>query len=619
MDSQSSISPPSSVSVGQPAPERTVEPPRIRRNTACVRCRDAKVKCNASLVPNQPCQRCSKLEFMCVVDKSHKRTSRRSKLEELAAEVQTIKEAVAPRPASIPNKTADLPPPIPSLPPAQLPSPHIATPSLADTFINGPPNPFGRSRALGSRVFSGGDISFYFEKYFEHFHPYLPIVRMRDPDACYKRGPVLFWTIIMTACRRYARDSTVYQFLQDKILPEIWGQVSQPPLRLPTINALLLLATWPFPTIRFLSDPSLVFVGIALNSAFLSGLHTGYGSHPEFKALFHTFDTTDEEACFTWAACAIVSHRVSAYMGCPSTSSPYNQTIDKLLDGSGAYPVTRYFAVHLETARFANKVSRTMCASLEEAKGVSHHLVGQMEDEFSRVQGLLYIQHSDLDSFTVLSTLMEIQTYYFMPLPGYSQEMLKRNVIKCYTTAETLINHSTRLDENFLLNAPHFVFRTFLSAVCVIMSVHLSSYTTGFQADTVDSLVRLGFRQMRLSTFQDGDLYMRVTNMLEKYWDLRSHIPKVDVSDLCVSVFTNRLGASLTFDCLRRWKQHVEQARDASTPVPSSQLAGEPLQDGSRAGPNADLGLADAFQRMDWNAFIYDFDWSFTPNYLGAP
>lgn len=29
-------------------------------------------------------------------------------------------------------------------------------------------------------------------------------------------------------------------------------------------------------------------------------------------------------------------------------------------------------------------------------------------------------------------------------------------------------------------------------------------------------------------------------------------------------------------------------------------------------------GLADPFQRLEWNAFMDDFDWSFTSNYLGV-
>lgn len=180
----------------------------------------------------------------------------------------------------------------------------------------------------------------------------------------------------------------------DTLLPEIWNEVSQPPLRLATINTLLIVAAWPPPTIRFLTDPSLIFTGIAMNSAFLTGLHTGHGSHSEFKSPLYKFDTTDEEATFTWAGCAILSHRVSSYMGCPSTNSPFNKTIDKLLDGTSIFPLPQYFQTHLETARFGNRVSRTMCSSLEEAQGVSHHLVAQMEEEYSKVQSLLYAHNS---------------------------------------------------------------------------------------------------------------------------------------------------------------------------------------------------------------------------------
>lgn len=199
----------------------------------------------------------------------------------------------------------------------------------------------------------------------------------------------------------------------------------------------------------------------------------------------------------------------------------------------------------------------------------------------------------DLDNFILLSTLLEIQIYYFMPLPGYSQETLQRNVIKCYTTSENLINTAMHLHRqtSFLFYAPHFVFRIFLNAICVIMSVHLSSspLTKGFlnqnhgtgttgSGGEVDSLIREGIHAMRLASVQEGDLHMRVTNMLESYWNLRGHLPPHRVADLKdlgggVSFFTHRLGASLTLACLRRWKRDVEQARDrdvsaGGTPLP---------------------------------------------------
>ena len=286
----------------------------------------------------------------------------------MAAELQSLKNTVAPRP-SLGSLTTELPPirpvqfssaspPVPSLPqltlpgtlsgtlpgglptPGTLPGPflsNLGVPTLPPPIFTRP-RPFSISseastptprasdavsvsyslaglrrpaqpRALGSRVFSGDDINYYFDRYFEHFHPYFPVVRQRDPDICYERGHVLFWAIIMTACRRFAKDDSVYQFLMDSLLPEIWNAISRPPLKLPIINALLLVATWPFPDIRFLTDPSMIFTGIAMNSALLTGLHTGRGAHTEFTGLLDKVDTTDEEAVYTWAGCAIISHR----------------------------------------------------------------------------------------------------------------------------------------------------------------------------------------------------------------------------------------------------------------------------------------------------------------------
>lgn len=81
-------------------------------------------------------------------------------------------------------------------------------------------------------------------------------------------------------------------------------------------------------------------------------------------------------------------------MGCPSSGALFNKTIDSLLDGSNPFSVPRYVIIHLETTRFLNRVSRIMCASLEEGQGVSHHLVAQMEDEYSKVQRTLYPENS---------------------------------------------------------------------------------------------------------------------------------------------------------------------------------------------------------------------------------
>ncbi len=47
-------------------------------------------------------------------------------------------------------------------------------------------------------------------------------------------------------------------------------------------------------------------------------------------------------------------------------------------------------------------------------------------------------------------------------------------------------------------------------------------------ADAGEPLVRDAVRAMRAASVQDGDLTARVTNMLEKYWDMRAHMPAAD-------------------------------------------------------------------------------------------
>lgn len=48
-----------------------------------------------------------------------------------------------------------------------------------------------------------------------------------------------------------------------------------------------------------------------------------------------------------------------------------------------------------------------MCASLEEAQGVSHHLVAQMEDEYTKVQRTLYPENSGMRRFYLYFRMCE--------------------------------------------------------------------------------------------------------------------------------------------------------------------------------------------------------------------
>lgn len=354
--------------------------------------------------------------------------TRCSKFDELVQEVQSIKQAVAPQtPSSAAHGQLPLPP-IP--PPGQhLPSPRSDQPrlypsagfssgvsSLASipSFSNAPPprtfpeassvpaltpgplttpsSASGRPaqpRALKSRVFSGEDIDRYFDQYFEHFHPYFPVVRIREPDAIYNSGPVLFWVIVVTACRRSTHEGGIFDFLVDAVRNEIWGSVSDPPVSLATINALLILSVWPLPTIRFMKDPSPIYVSLLMNSCYMLGIHTGRGDFPTQIYPAYRLSVSDEEAVYSWVGFNVISQRVSTYSGTPSTCQYFNSTIESILDRTSPVKIPMYFYILLESAAFLHRVGRTIAANLEQEKGISHHVVEQLEEDFLKVQSLM--------------------------------------------------------------------------------------------------------------------------------------------------------------------------------------------------------------------------------------
>lgn len=267
----------------------------------------------------------------------------------------------------------------------------ITTPSSTTTRPTQP-------RALKSRVFAGQDIDFYFDKYFEFFHPYLPIVRIREPDAIYNSGPVLFWVILVTACRKSSHDGGVFDFLVDAVKSEVWEAVSDPPMSLATINALLILSAWPLPTIRFMKDPSPIYVSMLMNSCYLLGIHTGRGDFPASTYPAYRLSVSNEEAVYTWVGYNIVSQRISTYSGTPATGQFFNSTIESILDRTSPVQVPLYFCVLLETAAFLHRLSRSMAATLEEGRGISHHVVDHFVEDFAKVQRLLSAENVSGDT-----------------------------------------------------------------------------------------------------------------------------------------------------------------------------------------------------------------------------
>ncbi|KAF7551019.1 hypothetical protein G7046_g7833 [Stylonectria norvegica] len=390
---------------------------RIRRNVACISCRDSKVRCRSGSVAGQPCQRCAKMKLTC------------TKLEVLEQELKSIKEAVNPRvngetstswSPPTPRTNNSIFPPQPPTPAAILP-PRTSLPDLRDlplTNATQPPAPYEKTgptkaRLLGGQLISGEDIDWYFNRYLECFHPYVPVLRKRDPDECYAACPTLFWTVLYVASRRYARQDHIYTTLVDTLGKDIYALVASPNLDLEPIHAILLLSAWPFPTVRFVTDPSTTLISMAVSACMLLGLHNGRGSHPEFciGGRQH-IQSTDLEASTTWISCCILAQRIATYSGIPPPFLLHNDAqCKKVVEDTLSSELMTLF----ELEKFSNRLHIAMAGQIAAHDGVFESTVCSWEDEFevlkplvTRVDTGMDQMYSSLSFPTILTTLQNV-------------------------------------------------------------------------------------------------------------------------------------------------------------------------------------------------------------------
>ncbi|KAI1312210.1 hypothetical protein F5Y03DRAFT_267171 [Xylaria venustula] len=617
-------------------------PSRIKRNTACTSCRDAKVRCNPSSNPDQPCQRCAKLHLACVVDKTHKRISRKSKLDELVQEIQSIKESVGsakPSSLSLPNAAIT-----PSRDSEQLSitspgglssqSRQHATAGPARTGVIEPPVVLNTPvttvlpdttcepslpRTLGSYPFSGEDIDYYYQKFFEFYHPYMPIIRHRDPNKCYESCPLLFWTIIYVGSRRYAKGVSLFKFLSEEIRRQVFVALGEVPLSLSTVNAIILICSWIFPGARFHNDPSALLASVTTNAALLLGIHTGRGGHPEFSHGAFQNNFTNEEATYTWAGLNIMSQRVASFMGLPPVTCLFNQTIQNTIDGRTPFHVPSSFRILLECQKFCNHVSKIVLANLEESSGVSSYIIQLLEDEWNIVQGMICSERADdLDRFNALLVQLEIQIFYMMPPPGYNPEPLKQLILRTFHTACSIIRKAQELDQKlgFLSHITHPHMRSIVTAICVVFKLLRSSYMQFLDRKPIEAIASDSLTICQRMSVVENDLPLRLNAWLKGFLEFYHSSPPATTwqnEEPIASSFPHRLGAGVPFDCLMGWKtdSRLKRAMHQQTPnLPSDGAAEEtdPLLQGA---------VPDSFA-IDWS-FMDDFEWTWTPPGLAPP
>ncbi|KAM0653481.1 hypothetical protein ACHAO3_001541 [Verticillium nonalfalfae] len=559
--------------------------------------------------------------------------------EELEKEMLTIKNAVQNAPGLTPSPTPhgrltgpasgpspDLSPttysslperpraPLPALPSPQNPEGEARLAPATEAYLTptSEPRQPTQPRALGSKVLPGEEVEYYFDQYFKHFHPYFPIVRIREPNRVYAASPILFWTIITVACRAYACDAELFSFLAQNLPREVWAVAMTPPLDLPAINALLVLSAWPFPSANNSSDPSSSYVAIAMNASLMLGLHTGRGAHREFTNVYLHRPATDEEACYTWTGYNILAQRIASINGYPPPAGFFNEAASRVSGGQPLPETMGYFGLLYEAQKFCNRLSRTVLAVVEDAEGVPDAVLRLLEDDFARVRAALARHETtELERFTLLAAQLEVQTYALAPVAATPAATLRANVNRLYGTAQQVVEAAVRLDgedgdagrtgPRFLVHAPYNIHRTVFDAVAVVFDALMSGFADG--VEDPDAEVRAVLAVVGRCVVREGDLASWVLRLLETCWGVRHRLGALEAP---VTECPRRVGALGAFGCVKRWRRRLDALRTER----DAQIG-----QGGDDAPSVtaeDVAVGDLMQDVDWAMLMDvmdDFDW----------
>lgn len=148
-------------------------------------------------------------------------------------------------------------------------------------------------------------------------------------DYYFDISPILGWTVILVAGRRYTQDCQLLSALVAPYNKLLWATIFEMPQKYHTVKALALLCTWPIPSTVERShssdsenisngpgrlgmseiDPTFLLSGIMMQIAMQTGLHRSFHAQDFIQQTRNIAQAEVEDRRLAWAVCNIVSQR----------------------------------------------------------------------------------------------------------------------------------------------------------------------------------------------------------------------------------------------------------------------------------------------------------------------
>lgn len=210
-----------------------------------------------------------------------------------------------------------------------------------------------------------------FGQFWAFYHQYLPFLDpMQTPDQYYQQHPLLFWSIVSVAARRYTLDPGLLNALTGPLTRLLWTTVGEVPSNHFVVKALCLLCVWPLPTSTTTTDPTHILSGVMMKTATGIGLHRPNHTQDFSRVSVDLNKEQLHDRVTTWAVCNIVAQTIGTGYGQPA-STLYDWTLAIRPGDNGPFTLSPELEARLQIERFCDKVSKEMYSNASDPRGVA--------------------------------------------------------------------------------------------------------------------------------------------------------------------------------------------------------------------------------------------------------
>ncbi|KAI9712983.1 MAG: hypothetical protein M1812_006731 [Candelaria pacifica] len=559
--------------------------PGVKR--ACNECRQQKLRCDVVQEPFSVCSRCRRLHLECKIESNFKRVGKRSKNAEMEREIVELRRQLASQnQASHGNgiPTVSAPVDIPQDPqlyqaPVQQElymsslGSQEAVAGLLD--LSGA---YGRSpdgRALGLKkledvVLSQDRIRELFNHFFAFHHPFLPILDPeKSSDYYYDLSPLLFWSIISVAARRYTLEPNLLDSLVGPLSRLVWATIADLPHVYHVAKALCLLCTWPLPISSTSNDPTFLLSGLMMQMCMQIGLHRP--SHAQDFSKFRVELREEEirDRVKTWAACNITCQCVGTGYGQPP-STLYDWTLATESKDT-SYRLPEELRGRLLIEKFSDKVTKALYSSRRDPVGITSdgeraNIIALLVRDLDELQENLRINVSPINSLHLRAAALHLRLSAFFDSPAtkhYRDDLLG---LYFATTAflECALNLETPGTGGVLTYASNYILQMVVAAGFTLLKLLNSFFAGLIDRDYGRALFNKTIWAIRAISVRGNDLPSRLAEVLAQLWKgggagtKGTGIGNGDVDGTLQLKVRCRMSMSLVFDSVWRWREEFQ-------------------------------------------------------------